>query len=746
MSTAKQKRRGHKSVREHRPPVVRWLQAGTVAAGMGASLAWGAGVAGATTGDDNEPTTAAGSDSVSGSSPSSAADTSSRVGSIRPPDSFSRHTGPVVTISRHIAGEVKSALESTSRIREAGTSRISAQGLIKSPSTQGKPKADRGAPLDGGSPDNRIVEDTPAQGSETSRPNRVFQKRRLDAPAAEHRSAAGTPAIDARSLTLRSDSASGVPQQSRPAAVATAPEPALASASVTDLPAAAPAYPEKLRAPVTLRSMVTDVFRWFGVRPLDVSTPVPAVPVPRIVELLWVGLRRVEYTVANHYPTASPAQIEQVPAGGTITTTGPLEVTVKGSLNADDPDGDRLTYTVVSKPSNGSVVVNPDGTYTYNADPDFARRGGEDSFTVRIDDTAGNPWHIHGLAELFGRRGPTTVTVPVTVTAVNRAPTATSEIVDLDTDADGKASGNVGGADPDADRLTYTITGQPARGKASVDSTGNWTYQANPEARHALYTTPGAPTTDTFTVTTSDGLGGTTTTTVTVTLTKYNQNPGGSTAVDGPTGSNGTVVIAPSYTDPDGDDVKVTVTIHPEDAAKGFLRANPDGSYTFLPTQAAANNSFLAGVNGQPDHPDRKATFTVTATDPYGGTHTEDVDVEIVGTYVGNITMNGPILGGVTLPSTGTQPATVWDPATQAWVPAAQPPPLVFGSGAQLVTVRTEPLAKLMTVTGPNGTLTVEMKPGTEYTVRETSDGRPALWAGSSLMTFLDLSLVSEDE
>ena len=47
------------------------------------------------------------------------------------------------------------------------------------------------------------------------------------------------------------------------------------------------------------------------------------------------------------------------------------------STNDSDPDGDPLTFTQTSTPSNGTVVFNPDGTYTYTPNPGFV---GEDEF------------------------------------------------------------------------------------------------------------------------------------------------------------------------------------------------------------------------------------------------------------------------------------------------------------------------------------------------------------------------------
>ncbi|WP_298330905.1 Ig-like domain-containing protein, partial [uncultured Dokdonia sp.] len=52
-----------------------------------------------------------------------------------------------------------------------------------------------------------------------------------------------------------------------------------------------------------------------------------------------------------------------------------------------DPDGDPITVTANTDPSNGVLVMNPDGTYEYTPNTDFV---GEDTFTYTICDN-GSP-------------------------------------------------------------------------------------------------------------------------------------------------------------------------------------------------------------------------------------------------------------------------------------------------------------------------------------------------------------------
>ncbi len=51
--------------------------------------------------------------------------------------------------------------------------------------------------------------------------------------------------------------------------------------------------------------------------------------------------------------------------------------------NDSDPDGDRLTANLVSEPTDGSVALEVDGSFTYTPDPDFS---GTDSFAYAAND------------------------------------------------------------------------------------------------------------------------------------------------------------------------------------------------------------------------------------------------------------------------------------------------------------------------------------------------------------------------
>ncbi|QFS92534.1 Bacillolysin precursor [Mycobacterium sp. THAF192] len=150
--------------------------------------------------------------------------------------------------------------------------------------------------------------------------------------------------------------------------------------------------------PVTVDSIVTDLLTWVGLGPAAPGLPIPATPVSALMESLWLAVRQAQYVLNNQRPTADVA----------VSGPGPDGV-VTGALNAVDYDDLSLTYTVTAAPTNGRVVLDASGGFTYT--PEVPGRA--DQFTVTVDDTVGNPAHIHGLLGLLGITGPTQVVVRI---------------------------------------------------------------------------------------------------------------------------------------------------------------------------------------------------------------------------------------------------------------------------------------------------------------------------------------------
>src|SRR5690606_21894885 len=66
---------------------------------------------------------------------------------------------------------------------------------------------------------------------------------------------------------------------------------------------------------------------------------------------------------------------------GTLTTDE--DAPKVGQLNADDIDGDALTYSIVTPPQHGTVQLQQNGAYTYTPEADYT---GADSFVFKVND------------------------------------------------------------------------------------------------------------------------------------------------------------------------------------------------------------------------------------------------------------------------------------------------------------------------------------------------------------------------
>ncbi|HIF9291782.1 TPA: tandem-95 repeat protein, partial [Photobacterium damselae] len=101
--------------------------------------------------------------------------------------------------------------------------------------------------------------------------------------------------------------------------------------------------------------------------------------------------------------TVNVTPVNDAPEGEDVSAETQEDTAVTGQLTATDVDGDNLSFKPGTNPENGSVTVNPDGSWEYVPNTDF---NGEDSFTVVVDD---------------GNGGSDTITVTVNVTPVNDA-------------------------------------------------------------------------------------------------------------------------------------------------------------------------------------------------------------------------------------------------------------------------------------------------------------------------------------
>ncbi|GAB40406.1 MULTISPECIES: Ig-like domain-containing protein [Gordonia] len=175
--------------------------------------------------------------------------------------------------------------------------------------------------------------------------------------------------------------------------------------------------------------LIATLFSVLGFNPLVAHDPSAPAPAPALV-FAWAAWQQVNRRFFNSYPTVSPSTPLVDASTGVVT----------GSIGASDPDGDVLTYTVLTQPEHGTVVINPDGTYTYTPDPAYAHSLSDtsstaattDSFTVSVsDDTSSNPVHWHYLSATTTEGQTASVVVPITpenqartLSVTSTAPTA----------------------------------------------------------------------------------------------------------------------------------------------------------------------------------------------------------------------------------------------------------------------------------------------------------------------------------
>jgi VCBS repeat-containing protein len=195
----------------------------------------------------------------------------------------------------------------------------------------------------------------------------------------------------------------------------------------------------------------------------------------------------------------------------------------------------------------------------------------------------------------------------------NSSPTASPSMGTPNTST-GVSVGNVNAVDTESNPLTYSVAGQPTRGTVNIDSSGTITYTPTQAERVRAGQTTGADQ-DSFTITVSDGQGGTAP--VTVQVASWTP-PLAVLALE-----TGAVIGNVNITDWDGDPLTYATVTAP---AKGSVSFNPTtGTYTYTPTPAARDTAV--------QNPGLTDTFTVRATDPYGAyLNTASITVPILPT------------------------------------------------------------------------------------------------------------------
>ena len=186
------------------------------------------------------------------------------------------------------------------------------------------------------------------------------------------------------------------------------------------------------------------------------------------------GIDSFTYNANDGTHTSNTATVNVAinnPASNNVTASTNEDTAVDITLDGSDGNGDSLTYSVVSNPSNGSVVIGSD-TATYTPTANWS---GTDTFTYKAND---------------GALDSNTATVTVTVNSIEDVPQVNN--VTASTDEDVVIDITLDGSDGDSDALTYSIVTDASNGSTSLSGntvtytpSANWngidafTYKAN---------------------------------------------------------------------------------------------------------------------------------------------------------------------------------------------------------------------------------------------------------------------------
>ncbi|MEL6480182.1 MAG: Ig-like domain-containing protein, partial [Pseudomonadota bacterium] len=295
----------------------------------------------------------------------------------------------------------------------------------------------------------------------------------------------------------------------------------------------------------------------------------------------------VGFSTATVTITVDPVNDDPIAEPDSFSTPEDTPLDADLGENDSDVDDEELFFSKASDPSNGMVVVNQDGTFTYTPNDDFT---GADAFTYRVVDALDSD-----------EPGSAIGTVMITVTAEEDAPDAADD--EATTPEDTPVSINVleNDSDPDGDDIRVSAIGEVANGTAVLQDNGNILYTPDDDFFGE----------EVFTYAVTDENENTVTAQVTVTVTPVNDDPEANDDAASTTPATPvTINVLDNDVDPDGGILSVSAVSTP---AGGTAILNENGTITYTPNPETTGQDTFTYTVEEPDE-GLTATATVTVT------------------------------------------------------------------------------------------------------------------------------------
>ncbi len=246
---------------------------------------------------------------------------------------------------------------------------------------------------------------------------------------------------------------------------------------------------------------------------------------------------------------------------------------INGSFVATDADSiDNHTFTIVGAPSEGSVLNNNDGTFSFDPGVDFqdlaVGQSRDVSFSYFATDDSGESNADSSLA-----------TVTIRVSGTNDQPIASNLAIAANEDGASVTDSFIGSDVDSGDNLVYSITTAPAEGSVINNNDGTFTFDPGADFQDLA---EGATRVVSFQYTVSDDAGSVSAVaTVTVTVTGKNEAPvAGSLSLNA--SEDGAFVVG-NFSVVDSDAGDTHTFIIDSAPAEGSVINNNDGSFQFDP-------------------------------------------------------------------------------------------------------------------------------------------------------------------